>query len=1063
MSRISRIAALIVLTALGTSSSARAQATVRETVRNGDVVAGKLDLPGDGLWRAVEPETGAAVRFVFLLPSKEALDAFAGTRSQRIAHRKRIAEARRQIRGFFWALRDHAEKHNNLGPARIEDLDAEQHRRVIENMTRSPWLDDRRDKVEGPFYFLIPNVPIPNDRIAPEDAQPLVLELRPYLDNGKHLVLLNNGQVKEREIDAELVKKHTLTIRPFTKTDETRKTPETFEYTITALCPDIEKAGAATIELRNEQTGKPLRCVWEPAGAADGPETIRKTWANQRSVAWSRFAAAGDAQTLWSWIAIDKRRHGADGIPLQTFVNNRRRNDRSTSVFGVLGGRAAVRETLQMQLLSDADRVDDAPRMLKAIEGSGVKVKSHPFEEMLGGREGGRLLIADAVPPDRFMVHFGKPADMLKMLDSGGAFLSKLGGALTRNNIRYGLAPHSIERLGLTEAAARAFVENNIIRELAITCPDLFLIDGTDLTVIARVPQLRAAAPVLAMIGIRNLGGETTTVVPTRDGGQAFWVARGDLLVMSTNLAELDAVKALIAADGTGSLGRSAEFRYMLTQLPVEENTVAYAYFSDPFIRRLVGPHAKIGQLRRMQTRAELETMTAAALLYKADGNAGVPTREKLIEMDYLPKTFTERDYVLHENLVAESLEWGTPANLKPLSANPVDQVTEAEAKAYDRYVQNYTRFWRQFFDPIAVRLDRTGETGASLTTFILPLLDSQVYEGVRTVLADKDSKTPLRVPRVEPAPVLTLSANLTAEAWIEVLDEIEDLFTRFTRIDPSLLDRLGPGAHLCVMDANPIISLGSGDILGAFGGRMMQRGVGMAAPAFTLLTRPCKLMVELDDPDAVRDILNRAAAGMPRTRGWFEVDTDFYRAAERDAWGFDLSVAGVVKLRFGVEVQDKYLVISNLPSGNPVHVTRGKTEPLNGAAIRVAPAAVNKELGALYASAQENRRTAAVQGMAYLYPLMVSGSPTTGDAAARHAALFGFAPVHPAGGAWVWENGELRSTLYGTSTHARQPEHKPGERDFGLLGGIEEFGVNLQLEDTGLRTLLRWNWRADD
>ena len=34
--------------------------------------------------------------------------------------------------------------------------------------------------------------------------------------------------------------------------------------------------------------------------------------------------------------------------------------------------------------------------------------------------------------------------------------------------------------------------------------------------------------------------------------------------------------------------------------------------------------------------------------------------------------------------------------------------VTAAEAQAYGSYVENYTRFWRRFFDPIAVRLDDT-------------------------------------------------------------------------------------------------------------------------------------------------------------------------------------------------------------------------------------------------------------------------------------------------------------------------------------------------------------------
>ena len=42
------------------------------------------------------------------------------------------------------------------------------------------------------------------------------------------------------------------------------------------------------------------------------------------------------------------------------------------------------------------------------------------------------------------------------------------------------------------------------------------------------------------------------------------------------------------------ALGRSAEFRYMLTEMPVRAETRALVYLSDPFIRRMVGPAVKI-------------------------------------------------------------------------------------------------------------------------------------------------------------------------------------------------------------------------------------------------------------------------------------------------------------------------------------------------------------------------------------------------------------------------------------------------------------------------------------
>jgi len=50
----------------------------------------------------------------------------------------------------------------------------------------------------------------------------------------------------------------------------------------------------------------------------------------------------------------------------------------------------------------------------------GVEVKSHPFAEMLAGKEGGRLPLADHVPADRLFVYFARPSAVFPLLDHGG-------------------------------------------------------------------------------------------------------------------------------------------------------------------------------------------------------------------------------------------------------------------------------------------------------------------------------------------------------------------------------------------------------------------------------------------------------------------------------------------------------------------------------------------------------------------------------------------------------------------------------------------------------------------
>ena len=102
--------------------------------------------------------------------------------------------------------------------------------------------------------------------------------------------------------------------------------------------------------------------------------------------------------------------------------------------------------------------------------------------------------------------------------------------------------------------------------------------------------------------------------------------------------------------------------------------------------------------------------------------------------------------------------------------------------------------------------------------------------------------------------------------------------------------------------------------------------------------------------------------------------------------------------------------------------------------------------------------RAMAVEGMGYLFPLLASGhASTVEEARSLHADLFGYTPVHPVGGNWVWENGTMSSTIFGTLERPRQPIFNPKNRSFGLIRGIGQLSVNMQMEDQGLRARLQW------
>ncbi len=830
--------------------------------------------------------------------------------------------------------------------------------------------------------------------------------------------------------------------------------PETYQYTVLAV-RDAATEGPIALTLIHPETEETVAVRWDPETARQAPQTVIPAFRRARIEAWWPYAAASSSPALRVW--MDDQ--GA-GVPAAT--SPRRARGRVTSAFGMLGGQAAVEETLQLQVLApDPARKTATPsaRSIPVSDLGGVEVEAHPFDRMLGESAGGSLDLARVIPPDRFLVHVAEPSALMPFLDDGAKFISSLGAQLTGNAIEYDLTDRYLVRLGLSRSWLEMLLKSGAVSELAVMAPDLFFIDGTALTVVSRMAQPEVMTRLLGLVGVT--GPLTTETVAHRlpDGRTVHWAVRGDLVFLSTDADELAASVALHERGGEGSLGDSPELRYMLTQLPVTDSTRIFAYLSDPFIRRLTGPTVKIGQLRRTVAAAEMVRITAAGLLARADGVAR-PDLERLIALGYLPERYADGGYRINDDGVVVSETFGTLAEMTPLSRIPVENATPAEADAYRGYLDAYQRYWRQYFDPIAVRLSDTPDGGLEMETFILPLIDNSIYRSLREGLDATETGPPLSVPELSPEPVLLLSANLQDKVWrgmaMEVLNEF---LGRHTPLGPSILADLVSVVHLAIHDADPVIALGSGDVLGAFGGRSLGRGseMLMAPVLLSILTRPCTLILETRDPDRTLALL-RDATGSPLTRlrsGAWIGRPDFYRIDGEDAFILTLDVMGVMKLRYGIEVDGRYVLIRNIPWSADGRVTGTLEAGANGARLSVRPGACRRQLPALRTAAGEGTRRAVMDNLGHLYPIAAAGMAGAGDLAAAHARLFGFLPVHPGPGEFRREAGELFSTAYGSVTRQRQPSAP--DPDAALLSEVEALTLEMQFEADGLRTRLRW------
>jgi len=1020
-------------------------------------VSGEITLPY-GQWEPVSSVPAGVLDQISLAPAPGTSVDGLGLRTRSAAQEQLARRGQFPLYSIYLPCSEYARTHSGRGPASLADLDPAKAKNLKAALDRNPFAGEPGKELKGPFYFLIPEVPISGRSLgaATAQSQPLALELRPYLDDGKHYVLFNDGRSERRPIDRELLRRHGLSVVPvLSKADAEAPVPTRVKHNLYAL----QRAGGATVvvTLRQRGTGRRLAFEWPLGSAALGGSEVLAGWARARAGAWQVLLAKSGSTILRTWMELSDRLYGGDAPSSVGFGG--REPARTADIFSVLGGRAAMRETLQMQLLRPAGASQDAPT-IPVADLKGVEVKSHPFEKMLAGRQAPALPLADVVPADRFFVHFAKPSAFFPFLDHGAEFLFRAGSLATASFIDDDLKGRYLAKLGLQEGFGREFLASGEVLELALCAPDLFFIDGTDLSIIMRVAHPAQVAAKMKERGVAELQRDGIVEKRADSGRSSYWAWTRDLVVVGSSKEELSAILDLARGRGDGGLGRTAEFRFMLTRLPLKKETRAYAYFSDPFIRRMVGPRMKIGQLRRMQARAEMERLLAGSLLRRLDSGQAETAPDRLVEMGYAPKPGAA-GFLLDESGSVSSPVWGKASDLKSIGAVPLGLVSASEAQAYSRYVDEYARYWRQYFDPIALRLDDAPDDALELSSFILPLLDSQLYDQVRGLLSGRSSAQSLRVPVLDPSPAFLLSLNLSEDSWVGLAGHWREAFSRYSGVSPRLFDLLGPGFHLAVQDGDPIIVLGNADLLGAFGGSMAMGGMMERTIPLLLsvLTRPCKLAIELKDEQAVLELLRGAAAASTGPERRSEAVAEFRQAGDDASWIYSLGVAGMVKIRFGVRVERGFLILSNIPWSQPVAVAREEQSRHRGARLQLDSGAVRLGLPGLYAAEQEQNQSAALSGMGLLYPFLLTGSPSVEDAVQRHAKAFGFWPLHPSPGAWVWRDGRLASTAYGDAFLWKQPVYEAGVGDFGLFQGIPRASVSMQFEDSGLRAVCRWEW----
>jgi hypothetical protein len=474
------------------------------------------------------------------------------------------------------------------------------------------------------------------------------------------------------------------------------------------------------------------------------------------------------------------------------------------NLFSIFSGSLAVQESLQLDAMAPVDvsnqvvaeqpglpgenrtgprPLDRQPATAPAgavamSELEGPTIKSHPWHEMLAGKTPEVTGLALVAPAEFYFVSF---RSVNKLLDA--ADLTNLWGAhllnQTAKNAQTQLVNDRLrEQLAVETNPAAAPFYNAVIDEAAIVGSDLFVPSGSDVTLLfhakqpavmrATFDQFLARAAASRDDAVRSTGqylGVDWVHVATPDRRINVFSAypSPELHVRSNSQAALERVLEAIAGRDAGGqklarLGETEEFRYVRTLMPqgaVEED--GFVYLSDPFVRRLMGPQVRLTQHRRMACYNHLRMIGHAGLLYRTQTGKTAASLGDLAKADCAPGLFGQGrlacpdhgEYTLAaDGLTGVCSHHGYASYLTPCLEIPTTEVSESEAQAYRQFLAEYNSYWRQFFDPIAIRLQVTPERYRA-ETIVLPLIDNSIYQGLaRSLGGEPEPLDELPVPR---------------------------------------------------------------------------------------------------------------------------------------------------------------------------------------------------------------------------------------------------------------------------------------------------------------------------
>lgn len=329
--------------------------------------------------------------------------------------------------------------------------------------------------------------------------------------------------------------------------------------------------------------------------------------------------------------------------------------------------------------------------------------------------------MAMRVPEECFYIRFGLYSNFLWLNGLLEDYGGELKSMISARGYHSGFNQRLHDQLAVRQSMLAELFGSYAIADVAFIGMDTFMREGPAVGVIfeaqgsmlgsdlkrQREDALARAKDEDASLTTVKVGQRDVSLLSTPDNRLRSYYLTDGKYHLVTNSRRI-VTRFLDVADGSGSLGASAEFRHARSVVPISREDTVFIYFSSAFFRNLLGPKYQIELQRRLRAAAEIELLMLARLAAKAEGVNGDST-DNLIAAGMLPSQFGARPDQSHPTDAGDRIvdsRRGRRGSFAPVPDMPVRAVSAHERDRYRQQADYYAEH-RQQIDPILVALKR--------------------------------------------------------------------------------------------------------------------------------------------------------------------------------------------------------------------------------------------------------------------------------------------------------------------------------------------------------------------